>query len=266
MGSLVIGDLHLGNYYSDILKFLQLLDRARNYSYRINEIILLGDVVDGIDKYQSQSYKHYPETLSLQRNYTRWLIELLHNEFSNAEIVLTLGNHEKDFRGIILDEEAIQTSYTFLKIREKYVDTNRFLYIHQLNARMAAIAGWSTLSISLALAEISSIENTIKERLAGIVTAHVHRGLSYIVCGGYHLIIMTSFLKDHRTTAKEAMFNPAIIIVERWGDKVSIDIFSDSFNDNKLISKFNDILSAIIRSEYRKITSIDKTLKLLDLI
>ena len=261
--SLVYADLHLGNSYSDILSFLELLSKVKESRKFIQEIILLGDILDGIEKYETQKEKQYPESLTLQRKMLRWLIELLHNEFEESSIIYVVGNHEKDFKGIIFDENIITKEYPFVKITKEYIDMNRILYLHSLGStRFGGLSGWTPSSIMKALTILATKQNKIWGGLQGICIGHVHKVLDIVSIGGVKFILLPSFLKEAKETGDQFYRTPAIIYIFSFEDETKISVFEKPFNSTETIISFNDILVSVIRQNYRKITRLEKVLKL----
>jgi UDP-2,3-diacylglucosamine pyrophosphatase LpxH len=211
--ALYIGDLHLGNIYSDILGFIELLEKAKQDKYE--EVILEGDVVDGLDKYNTQKYKQMPDTLITQQELLKWLIEFIQNNIDTQKIVFVIGNHEKDSRGSIIDFEMLQKVYG-ITIARHYYDCNNMINIHQLakSARVGSQSGWTPSLVDKAktmLVYYTRIYGDVR----GIVTAHVHKIFAYIQNMDWTFILLPAFLKSGRDTAEDLMFPNTIISMDK---------------------------------------------------
>ncbi len=259
-----IGDLHLGNVNSDILSFLHLLRKIKYLKDMIKEIVLAGDFVDGLDKYSTQSYKQYPQTLEVQRNLLKWLIELLMNEFPSAKVVLVIGNHEADFKGLLFDKDDLEDKYDRLEVKREYIDGNKMLFIHQLGkgARFGSQSGWTPATVARALAEITSVEHRTRMHLSGLVTAHVHKTLDILQVNGYNLILLPAFLKTGYETAEDKMYQPAIVLIDHIDEHLWYSVYYKKFEPLEKVVHFNDILVSLTRANYKKYTTLEKALEI----
>lgn len=268
MKELYMSDIHLGNAYADTLTMIELLERAKLAECPdgrcIKEIVLNGDVLDGIEKYRTQSYKQYPQTLSLQRQMLKWLIELLSHEFPEAKIVLVLGNHEQDFRGVIFDPEDLQKIYQQVKVVEYYRSGLGMLHVHQLgrSVRFGGSAGWTPNSVMHALSSIAGYRESKGRYVAGLVTGHVHKNLAILLARRFYLILLPSFLRPPMSAPTGDMYYPAIVVAERNQDSFKFGVYSKEFNELDAIMQFNTRLVSQIQADHKKITSLDKVKRL----
>ena len=264
MYTAAIGDLHLGNVNADILSFLHLLRKIKYFKDMIKEIVLVGDFLDGLDKYSTQQYKQYPQTLEVQRNLLKWLIELLLNEFPSAKLILVLGNHEADFKGVLFDKEMLEDKYDRLEVKREHIDGNKMLFIHQLGrgTRFGSQSGWTPSTVARALAEITSLEHRTRMHLSGLVTAHVHKTLDILQVNGYNLILLPSFLKTGYETAEDKMYQPAIVLIDHIDEHLWYSVYYKKFEPLEKVVHFNDILVSLTRANYKKYTTLEKALEI----
>lgn len=257
-GTLYIGDLHGGNSYAAIKDFLLLLRKAKESGLKPSEIVVLGDFIDGIDKYPTQPYKQPVEVLSIEREFTKWLIEVLKNEFNPKRIVFVIGNHDQDFRGSPIDPELLTMAYGNVVFAREYIDENKMLCIHQIgrSTRIGGQAGWTPSAVDKAKSLV--LDKVLREHkeIRGIVTAHCHKMLDILNSTGLWLILLPSFLKTGKETSEDIMYQPALLFME--GDK--IEIISKRFSPLEEVTRFNDLLYAWLRNDRKRINTLDRAL------
>jgi len=253
-----VGDLHLGNYYADILSFLQLLHEIKKREKKVDEIVFLGDFLDGLDKYSTQNYKQFPETLNMQREALKWLVELIEMEFQ-AKIVFILGNHESDFRGSLIDVELFEYRYRNVKFVREYVDENGFYCLHMISPRLRGSAQvfWTPEMLNRAKSILMSKEQGGGRKLSGIITAHVHKGLSLVQQSSKLFILLPSFLRSPYETAENAMYDPSILLI----NENEIHIYSKSFNELNTVKDFNARLLSLIQEDRKKALDLELLLR-----
>jgi len=243
-----VGDLHLGNVYSDIKSFFELMEKVKAKHKDIHEIIFTGDVVDGLEKYETQKYKQYPETLEVQYNLLKLLLYYLEQEFPNTKVVLVLGNHDRYFYGVLFDKELLESRFKNVKIVDKYVDGNKVLNIHQLGGRVGGEVGWSPTMLQRAKTMLLAEGKELK----GLVTAHIHKGLSILKHGKQIFVTLPAFLMDEKEIARNVAFNPTILALEVEDGSERVEIYEKDFNDLVDVKAFNDELISCIRKDYKK--------------
>jgi len=248
MNVLYVGDLHLGNIYSDVKSFFELMERVKTKHRDIHEIIFTGDVVDGLEKYETQKYKQYPETLEVQYNLLKLLLYYLEQEFPNAKVVLVLGNHDRYFYGTLFDKELIESRFRNVKIADKYIDSNRILCIHQLGGRVGGEIGWSPTMLQRAKTVLLAEGKELK----GLVTAHIHKGLSFLKHGKQIFVILPAFLMDEKEIARNIAYNPSVLLMDLEADSERIEIFEKDFNDINEVKEANDKIVTCVRRDYKK--------------
>jgi len=248
MNVLYVGDLHLGNIYSDVKSFFELMERVKTKHRDIHEIIFTGDVVDGLDKYETQKYKQYPETLEVQYKLLKLLLYYLEHEFPETRVVLVLGNHDKYFHGLLFDKELIESRFSNVRIVEKYIDSNSFLCIHELGGKTGGDVGWTPTMLQRAKTLLLA-EGT---KLKGLVTAHIHKSLSIVKHGGQMFIVLPAFLMHEREIARNVTFNPSVVLVDANDGSETVEIYEKEFNDIDEVKEANDRLVTCVRRDYTK--------------
>jgi len=249
-----IGDLHLGNIYSDTKSFFELLEKIKQKKGKIDEIVLLGDVIDGLDKYSTQDYKQYPETMNIQYNMLKFLLYYLKKEFQKSKIVIVLGNHERYFIGTLFDKELIENKFKNVKIVDKYIDSNKMLNIHQLTKSSGGVTGWSPSLVNAAKSVLVS-EN---KKLRGVVTAHIHKNFSIVEQNQQLFVVLPAFLMSERELAQNVLCNPSLLLMKVANEKYKVEIYRKNFNDIEEVKNFNDRLVTCIRKDYKKCVELVK--------
>jgi len=253
--SLYVGDLHFGNIYASLIDFLELLDRALtdNRDSWI-EIIFTGDMLDGLNKYNTQAYKQGAETLDVQKEFVKWIIEHIQENYKNVKrIVFVLGNHEKDFRGTILDGELIEKVYKNVVVTDRYIDSNNMLVLHMLARRslIGSTSGFTPSTVDKAKSIIIHYSNNGKP-IKGLVTAHVHKILDILYQSGITLILLPSFLKTGYDVGEDYLYNPCLVLL----DNDSIKVYRKEFYSIDIIKNFNEWFMSNLRLD-RGILTID---------
>jgi len=211
-GVLYVGDLHLGSYTSDVFSLLRLLDSVRSRGLKCSEVIATGDFIDGMDKYETQSYKQFPESLAVQRELLKWFVELVVNELDPERVVFVLGNHDRDFRGGFIDAELMERAYP-VKFVSRYVDSNDMLVLHELD-RNGSFSGWTPQKVAGAMALIRREEQRSGRRIRGLIVGHYHRDLTMKMVSGLKLITLPAFMRSDRSNSWDALYDPALLYME----------------------------------------------------
>lgn len=252
---LYIGDLHMGNENSSMLDFLKLLSKVRNRRY--DEIIFLGDIIDGLEKYQTHKYHQYTETMVVQAEMLKWLIEFMNANMKYKKLVFILGNHDVDPRwGSLIDVELYSKMYG-IEFYRHYIDSNKMLCLHQLakSARVGSQSGWTPSMVDKAK---TILMEYYEYGARGIVTAHVHKILDILYNSGYIFVLLPSFMTSGRMVAEDYIFKPSIVEMTEEG----LNIYSTEFSDLKIIRMFNMRLVNEIMIDRSRIETFDDVEKI----
>lgn len=251
--TLFVGDLHLGNIYASIKDFLELLEQVKKENNDIEEVVFVGDFIDGMDKYQTQAYKQPAESFAVQREGLKWLIELVNNEIGPKKLVFVWGNHEKDFRGGFLDSELYQRAYNNVWFYDKYIDNNKLLVIHRVakSIYVNALSGWSPSSVYKAIESIHVLEKELETEIRGVVMGHVHKVLDVLGVSNKLLILLPSFLKTGYEVGEDYIYQPALVLV----NGSSIKLYTKPFSKIQDVISFNERLYALLRTDRTLLTT-----------
>lgn len=200
------GDLHIGNLSADIPGFIEITRKVvSNYKPTKYIMVLLGDVIEGSNKYRTQIYKMFNvEPLRIQLDYLAYTLNTIIDYALDMgvyiNIKMVLGNHDLGYdygnliKYIARDEKMMSYSYDVLILN---TNQHRILCKHQLNrmSRGSYLTWWTGYLLNLG-------ERILMEYDADmLVTAHTHRpDIGIVYKNGRTYIGLPSFIvsnEDH---------------------------------------------------------------------
>lgn len=210
------GDLHLGNFRSDVPSFLSMTEKAID-KYRPKKfvMVLVGDMIEGTNKYRTQIYKMFNiEPLRVQLEYFKWVAKQVFKigrEYQvKVNIAAVLGNHDMgyDYGSVIklLGVRKVTFAYEVLLLT---IGKKRIVVKHQLNrmSRGSYLTWWSGYLLNLA-------RQVIDEHKADmLVTAHTHRpDVGILYKDGKTYIGLPSFIVSNEDRKE----NKIVLYTEDW--------------------------------------------------
>lgn len=210
-----LGDLHLGNLYSDVGGVLDLVRSMMLVADGRLDLVLVGDVMEGANKYRTQIYRMFNvEPLRVQLDLFQWFVQTINGMARQrgvkTKIYVVLGNHDLGYGyGNLLRFVATKNtsiSYDTLLLRTKY---HKILVKHQLNrgSRGSYLTWWSGYLLSLA-------DKLLSETGANmLVTAHTHRPDIAVVNRDDKLYVG---LPAYIVSNEDYKHNKAVLYSEGW--------------------------------------------------
>lgn len=236
------GDLHVGNFYSDIPGFLE-MNKLLIDSYKPEKyvIVLVGDMIEGANKYRTQIYKMFNiEPLRVQLDYFHSIILELkkYGEEKDVfvEVNMVLGNHDLgyDYGNLLKFIPGINYAHDVLVLNTDY---HKIICKHQLNrmSRGSYLTWWTGYLLDLAYRVLEEYGGDI------LVTAHTHRPDIGIMHKGKKLFIgLPSFVSSN----EDHLYNKALLYYKGW-----IQIYTSPKNDPYKIREYNiEYMRKIIES------------------
>lgn len=211
-----LGDLHLGNLFSDVDGVLDLVRSMMLMSGdgRL-DLVFVGDLIEGAHKYRTQIYKMFNvEPLRVQLDLFQWFMQTINamakERNIKVKIYVVLGNHDLgyDYGNLLkfVKTKNMNISYDTLLLRTKY---HKILVKHQLNrgSRGSYLTWWSGYLLNLAQKLLSETGADM------LVTAHTHRpDISIVNRDNKFYVGLPAYIvsnEDHK-------YNKAILYNDGW--------------------------------------------------
>ena len=238
----MLGDVHLGNIYSDVLSLERLLKAGLRY--KVDEVVLLGDVIDGAFKYPTQIFKTSSiRPIDIQREMFReLLLKPLERRKDPPRLVIVRGNHDtnflEDFLKPAIAETELEVTYTNIYL----VDDQ--LYTHYI-LKKARGSYATTITPMLAFLGVNLAR---QYNASKVIVGHLHRGAVHLMVSGVELVFLPSMLRH--VDAYDAMYDKCIALID---DTVVFKCLSDkppiSHVQEANINLINKILIKLVREE-----------------
>lgn len=208
------GDLHLGNFYSDVDGFLDMNKESMGLADKYI-LVLVGDVIEGSNKYRTQIYKMFNiEPLRVQLDYLTWVLDRLFDQAEENGVDLTvhivLGNHDLgyDYGNLIkyVKRDKVFVSYDTLILK---TPEHKIVCKHQLNrgSRGSYLTWWSGYLLNLGEKLLNELGGDI------LVTAHTHRpDIAIVNRDNRYFIGLSAFIVSN----EDYKYNKAVLYRDGW--------------------------------------------------
>jgi len=208
---LAIGDLHLIQpYYTDLKGFYFLLDRVKKEGYRVDLIVLLGDVVDGEKKYWKQIFlaPRAKDLLNIQRRCLEVVIKDLEKMFPSAKIVIIKGNHEEEYTNDLLLDFCRTHKITYSEM----LKVGKVVFLHTVDKRLSGSYSVG-YTVQLIVESFLGLPRLIGEDFEMIIQGHIHKMMIKMKLSGRWLLSLPAFLIDESRKVRSMMYDNAVALV-----------------------------------------------------
>lgn len=237
---LLIGDIHLIQpQFTDTYALAKLIETVAKEYGTIDCVVLLGDVVDGSDKYATQIFKQASpqDYINLQRLLVDVLFEILERYLKPRLIAVTKGNHEDMLKEDILFEICFHRRYIYCRRFVLSTPLGKMVFLHsvKLSTRGSMNVGATPQIIDSMLA----LKYIYGSDVVAIAQAHIHKMFIHNVQENTHLMILPAFLIDDRAVEVSMKYNNAVVVLDIGNTRVKVDVFTLPKTRPEMLLQYN---------------------------